>query len=220
MRHLSIQMWSFLAILTASTLALEANANSGRVERVRGSKAIVDFGSTPISVGDRVEKGSASGRSGPARRQHAITWNVSLLSLTPKGGSSTSSNSLNLSYGYNMSRYEFGGLMNYRSTSGAGDSSSLLLGGYGQYNFVENKVGHSFVPYAQGRFSMISGSGSGGASVSGNEMGIRGGLLWFFLNEQMAIDGGFAVAQQSVQAGGTSTDVQATEVYVGWRAYF
>lgn len=219
MRNFNGMKLHLLLIGALTMLSAESLAQSGRVERVRGSKAIVDFGTAPVNVGDQVEIANAVHRARAAQgRDHSLTWDASISTTKPKNGDSVSSTELTGTYGFNMRTSEVGALLGYVNGS-PGSVSSTLIGGYGQYNFTENRPGNPLIPYVQGRLALVNGSASGN-SISGTSYGVRGGLLWYFFRDQLAVDAGLGLSQGSIKQGNTTTDSQTTALFAGWRAYF
>ncbi|CAN5575450.1 hypothetical protein BH10BDE1_BH10BDE1_32920 [soil metagenome] len=193
--------------------AAPAIAQQAKVIKVQGKKAIVQFpdDSRP-RVGQIIElapsgavsmSGTAGSGGGTGSRAMIVGGSAELSSLTPSGGStSTTTFAVDGRYGWNMGVMEYGalGTISYASTTG---SSRRLLsaGGFFDYNLVPNTPGTEIVygGMAVGKFGSAATS-SGSAEVSGTVMTLEvgGQLKWFPLGNSVAIRGDVLYRIESV----------------------
>lgn len=212
---------SFVSILLCSAFAV---AQTGTVERVRGSQAIVKFPGKAPKVGDQVSIGTDSSggySSGGSRaRKHGVRYAAAIGSVkVESGNTSATSNITALSFEYlrNFGTFELGGGVEIENSGS--NSSATAFRGIGQYNFSENKPRTDIVPYARGSFGMLSGK-SGGSSSSGTELSIGGGANWFPFSDLFAVDLSLAIVIGNSKANNVDIKTNSTLVSAGWRLYF
>lgn len=193
-------MIKFAFILAALFTFNLAQAQSFKVVRIQGKKAIVEISDpTMVSVNETYNVGvgssSSGGGKGSFKRDNAIDFTFSYLS---QSNPTYSQMVLGGAYLWNMKSYEFGPELSLtNTTSGGSSTNTTTFGGLGYYNFNENKVGVETVMSAVGALSMTSG---GGASTTNISLG--GNYRWFLLSGDHCLS--FSALYRMVQASGTS----------------
>lgn len=206
----------FLAA-TIATIGLfsvaPAFAQQAKVIKVQGKKAIVQFpDDARPHVGQMLELGSSGavsmsgtsgGGGGTGSRAMIVGGSAELSSLTPSGGStSTTKFAVDGRYGWNKDVMEYGALASilYSSTTGS-SFRNLSAGGFFDYNLVPNTPGTEIVygGMAVGKFGSAATS-AGSAEVSGTVMTLEfgGQLKWFPLGNSVAIRGDVLYRLESV----------------------
>lgn len=204
-------------------------AQTGRVTKVRGGKAIVDFGSAKVSEGSTVSVGSGGGDLGldsgsamhSGRRLHGVSYRFLNSSTTTNPGSQQSKSTvLELEYTYNFGSYEIGGLFSTDNEESDGSSvGTTVFGPVGRYNFIENKPGRDFVPYVSGAFTILNGKTSI-LSFSGTQFYVGGGLNYFPFSQLFALDAGIRIVSGNWKVSSTTYASSGTQLYAGWKLYF
>ncbi|MCB0350686.1 MAG: hypothetical protein KDD38_05845 [Bdellovibrionales bacterium] len=176
-----------------------AHAASLKVLKIKGQKAIVQVpASMDVQVGDTLSVsedgggestfGRVEGRG--SRVDGAFTYASQTIDSKTAGFSTSTDKTLmtiTAEYGWNTGTFEFGPLVTYGSQSVSGvDTSTWSLGGFFEYNFIENKPGELYVPYAGVSVGYGSSDLGGGITYSGLDYGVYGGVKWFPLNDTLA----------------------------------
>jgi hypothetical protein len=222
-----------LGIATALLLSLGAQAQTAKVVKVSGKKAIVQFpDDARPKVGQTIDLSggggsSDMGSSGGGSRDTIIGGSASISSLSTTVGSNSSSRtdfSVSAQYGWNSGVMEYGPIAALTYSSSSGTSSRVLAaGGFFDYNFVPNTSGHDLVYGlgAQGLFGSASTS-VGSAEVSATQMTFQGGgqLKWFPLGNTVAIRGDAVYRYTSSSSNGSSTNTSGIVIQGGFYIYF
>lgn len=219
-----------LGFATVVLLSLGANAQTAKVVKVSGKKAIVQFpDDARPKVGQTIDLsgggGGDMGGGGSGSRATIIGGSASLSSLTnSSSSSSTTGMEVTARYGWNAGEMEYGVLGNLQYSSSTGSSSTILGGGgFFDYNLVPNTSGTSLVYGlgAEGQFGTISTT-TGSASVSGTVMTFQGGgqLKWFPLGNDVAIRGDVVYRYISTSSAGVSSNTSGFVVQGGFYIYF
>jgi hypothetical protein len=218
--------------LIAFVFLAQAFSQSGTVEKVKGSKAILSFpGKTPkigdvLSVPNDVEAGAFT--VGLRPRTHGLTYGANISSLSEEvtqgnttATSSASTTSLEVLYLRNFGQFEVGGGMVKVNVDNDNDTTALT--GVGQYNFVINKPRNDLIPFARGDFRILSGK-TGSFSLSGTGLTLGGGVYWFPFGEIFALDAGlnFLIDNYETNTSPSKAKVKSTTTAItaGWRLYF
>lgn len=223
---------STLGLATIVLFSLGANAQTAKVVKVSGKKAIVQFpDDARPRVGQTIDLGGGGGGDmggggggGGGSRATIIGGSAALSSLSAGGGSSTTQLEVNARYGWNNGTMEYGpiGTLTYASSTGS-SSRVLAAGGFFDFNLVPNTPGNDMVYGlgAQGQFGSTSTS-VGNAEVTGTQMMFQGGgqMKWFALGNTVAIRGDAVYRYISNSSGGTSTNTTGFVVQGGFYIYF
>jgi len=145
-------LFSFLLILISP---FSLSAEKGTITQMKGRKAIVVFDSDiPFRLGqsvfltspDGIELGLKTETRNLLERKNSVNLLGSYSSIKPKTGDTTTTFSLSGSYSWNWSKYEFGPIVAFSSTDtdGQGESSNSL-GGYFDYNIIQNVPGQEMI---------------------------------------------------------------------------
>ena len=217
-------------------VATNAFAQTAKVIKVSGKKAIVQFpddsrprvgqtidlgggGGGMASMGD----GGGGGGGGTGSRAMIAGGSAEFTSLTPSGGSTSSTRiGADARYGWNAGVMEYGAVGTMVFTSSTGTSGRILsAGGFFDYNLVPNTPGTEVVygAMALGKFGQIS-STTGALETSGTIMTIEvgGQLKWFPLGNSVAIRGDLLYrmesASDSIKASASSGIVAKGGFYI------
>ena len=221
-----------LGLATVVLFSVGVNAQTAKVVKVSGKKAIVQFpDDARPRVGQTIDLGGGGGGDmggggggGSGSRATVIGGSAGLSSLSSGGASSTTGLQVNARYGWNNGTMEYGplGELTYESTTG--QSRRLIgAGGFFDYNLVPNTPGTDLVYGlgAQGQFGSRSVT-TGSTEVSGTRMVFQGGgqMKWFALGNTVAIRGDAVYRYESESAGGTSINTSGFVVQGGFYIYF
>lgn len=220
-----------LGIATVVMLSLGANAQTAKVVKVSGKKAIVQFpDDARPKVGQTIDlsgggDGGDTGGVSSGSRETIIGGSASISNLSQsQSSSSTTSLQISGTYGWNTGTMEYGPLavLTYSTTTGS-SARLLAAGGFFDYNFVPNTPGNDLV-YGlgvEGFFGSTSAS-TGSADVTGTQTTFQGGgqLKWFPLGNTVAIRGDVVYRYSSTSTAGTSTNTSGIVVEGGFYIYF
>jgi hypothetical protein len=163
-------MFKKIIVLFVMVVPFGAFAQSFKVEKVKGNKALVEVTSGSVRAGESYNTGSTSSygstsNSGGGTRNNILGLSAVFSSLsTSVAGASVSATILDLAgrYGWNKEQYEYGALAEYSSVSSNGTSmNSLAFGGFYDYNLTPNRSGTDTVFGPGGTFTI------GNATVTG-----------------------------------------------------
>lgn len=224
-----MRLFSTVVTTIILSISLTAVAQTGRITKAKGGKAVVDFGSTAvkegqqvtISNGDDLSMDSGAGKGGERGRQHGLSYRFlfSNASTSPGSGKNNTMD-IEAEYSYNMGIWEVGGIFDMGTgDNGTVKTNNLQFGGFGRYNFTENKKGKSLIPYAGGGLT-IDSLDAGGTKLSGMTMFAMGGVNWFPWAQIFAVDGGLKFASSSYDVSGTKVTTTTLALFAGWKVYF
>lgn len=219
-----------LGLATVVLFSLGANAQTAKVVKVSGKKAIVQFpDDARPRVGQTIDLsggggGDMGGGGGGGSRATIIGGSAALSSLSAGGGSSTTQLEVSARYGWNNGTMEYGplGALTYASSTGS-SSRVIAAGGFFDYNLVENTPGNDLVYGLGAQASFASTSRTpGSAEVTGTQMSFQGGgqFKWFPLGNTVAVRGDAVYKYTSWSEGGISGNDSGIVVLGGFYIYF
>lgn len=216
-------------LVLGGLLATPANAQSFKVLKVKGNKAIIQF-----SRGETLEKGesysvsgegpSESGSSGGARGK-TVSFSSDLFtgSTSSGNGASSSRTSFDVAgrYGWNDGMMEYGPIASiaYLSIGGA-STRAIGVGGFFDYNLVENKPGVDLVYGAGAQAAIGQSSDSGGESGSLFTLDGGGQLKWFPFGHDTAIRLDAGLRYQRTSVSNITTTTTGLAIAAGLQTYF
>ena len=171
-------MSKILLALTSIIFIGTANAQTFKVTKIQGKKAIVEVNDPNlISTGMTYDVGGGSSKSsgkGTGKRDNAIAIEAGEISSI--GSPSRTNIEFRGSYLWNMKSWEAGPIVGMKSVS-PGNTSTTTFGAFGYYNLNENKPGVETVLSALGSVRILSGSGSSTTTID-----LGGNYRWFLLS--------------------------------------
>jgi hypothetical protein len=229
-------MLKTIIIAAVLCLAAQTQAQTLRVTKVKGNKAVVDIvkgrlteGQTVTAGSDELDFGSStrssnSGTSSTGPRGHFVGGTGSFSMAKPAGSSSTlTSINANALYGWNPgNQMEYGGILSFGSTSGGtgGSSTSFAGGGKFDYDFTNNKAPVEGIISAGAEATIGSASTGNGGSVSQITVFPMASYKYFILGTPTCVraDAGLKFVQSS--GSGNSTSETNPAVNIGLFTYF
>ena len=227
------------ATLLAFLLLFSANSFGSdfiRILKMKGDKAVVKLPDTNFEKGQniRVDRGVWNEtRELNGRRMYRTDFDAQISSVntevsTTAGSADGTVTLISFSgrFGWNMKQYEVGPIFSYTATSGDSDESSLLAGGFFEYNFTMNEKGEIMIPYVGVDAQFGTGSEeSGGSDVSTSALayGIYGGVRYLPFNDHFFVNGGLEYRNSTTSADDSSeTELSITTfgAFAGFGAYF
>lgn len=188
--HLIISISLFFTLLSSQVFAEKI-----KVSKVKGKHAIIET-NMPLEEGqtyeiqpDAISQNVDYKSSAFKLRKNSLTFGTQFDILRSETFQSNSY-SLQSRYGWNFSFFEIGAFLNASSTDlGAGATTTVLVGGYYDYNLVANRdpvktVYGVFTLLGSGSTSYPSASTSGGSSTT--LMLNAGGFITYFLENTSA----------------------------------
>ena len=183
------QNFLILLLFLSSLLSARAWSTTGRVEKVQGNRAIVDFDQKVnpgdlVQTSDEITSKSQANNSAiiASSRRYAFEYSWQSDFETVSGGSLTMHNG-NGTFWFNYQQYEFGPIVSFFN---AGGSTAIGAGGIAQWDFFKNVVGAKYVPAVYGKLLLTSTSG--GNSSTATTMGVGGSFDWFPFAEHVALN--------------------------------
>lgn len=222
-----------IGLATVVLFSLGANAQTAKVVKVSGKKAIVQFpDDARPRVGQTIDLsggggGDMGGGGGGGSRATIIGGSAALSNLTTTlGSNSASETKLDVSarYGWNMGVMEYGAVAGFSYESEPATSKRILsAGGFFDYNLVPNTVGTMLVYGlgAEGTFGSTSDT-TASNTTSGTSLTLQAGgqMKWFPLGNDVAIRGDFVYSYNSIPEAGTSRTISGFVVQGGLYVYF
>ncbi|NUN04356.1 MAG: hypothetical protein HUU57_01225 [Bdellovibrio sp.] len=162
-------MKKWLLTLSLLTFASFAFAQKIKVKRVKGNQAVVEFSGGTLENGQVYELAGddfvGTDSSTPSSRNNLLGLRFSFINTKSDAANSQNETDMRLDaqYGWNFGTFEIGPVVTYNSDqSGNVTTTSLVFGGFADYNLIPNMPGEVFVYGlgAQGGFGQ-SDSGTG-----------------------------------------------------------
>ena len=194
-------MKNIIALLTLLVTVDMAQAQSFKVIKIQGKKAIVEVNDPTLVTlnqtynvdGSNAPASSATSfSSSGGRREHGIAMSFSFLS---QSSPSVSSMTLSGTYLWNFKKWEAGPTLALANVSGGGvTTNSTTIGGVGFWNFTENRPGADKILSLTGSLTLASGSGSSRTNLS-----FGPNYRWFMLSQDhcFSISALYKMAQSS-----------------------
>jgi hypothetical protein len=195
-----IHNWNIFVLgLTLIGLALPANAAEQiRVKKVKGNSAVIET-DIPLEEGKTYEladekfSANVDYKSNTLKvRSNSLSFGTDFEYVRSELSQNTAFN-LNLRYGWNFSSLEVGITTSLQSRDqGAGNTSSVLVGGYFDYNMVANRDPRDFI---YGGFILLATgstqypSSTAGGSTTKIESNAGGFMTYFLGDSNTAIRG-------------------------------
>ena len=188
-------------------------ATTIKVKKVKGKQAIIESSGTlkegetyEVSGNDELSIDSPQSLN-KQDRKNSLNLGVNFTSI--KSGS-TQEVSYDLSglYGWNAQNMEFGPTFSYASSDvGAGATSTLLIGGFFDYNLVNNKFPEQIIygPTAAASMGQIQFANSSSASLMNLEAGFC--VKYFLFKLPVALRGELNYAIKQVSTSGAKSDL-------------
>ncbi len=181
----------FITLITSS---FSLAAEKAVIQQMKGRRAIVQFEKDiPFSVGQKIylnsDDGSEYGVSTVGRNPMVRKNSVSLAATfrtTETKPNPTNYYSISGRYGWNLERYELGPMGTYTLNKvGSSESTSMLFGGFFDFNMIPNKPGEDIIWGAYGEANF--GTAKTG-NVSSNLTTATGGgfVKWFVFSPMLA----------------------------------
>lgn len=226
--------WALSLMMAVAFMVSGAHAQKMKIERLKGTKALVDISGGHVQVGDTFDlstsKSTESKSHGAGGRENILGLSTNISSLSVVSGSSSvgvSIFSLGARYGWNKGIAEYGGIMNFASVSSNSlSTTSFYLGGFFDFNLSANRPPEDTVV----GFGIEAGAGSANTSFflattsSANSASTwfaypSGYLKWFGLGGNFCIRADLGLAYQSIQTSPVQT-VSGLMGKVGLAQYF
>jgi len=210
-----------LLLLSAGT----ANAETVRVEKVKGNQALIRLPQgMRVESGQELQVGKSSrmpAGKGSEGRDHKIGGSAEISSLSSANGTtSTSSTTIGVTgtYGWNTGTWEYGPQFSLVMMSATTSATFYSVGGFIDYNLTANTPEVDFLWGAGGSASMSSTSGSG-TSSSGMNFFAGGFNKWFPLSHTVSLrtDLGLSYSQSGSTVKTTQTGLLGK---AGFEVYF
>lgn len=211
----TLKTYSYLISCIALFTTESALAEKVTVRKVKGNQAIIES-QTPLEEGQTYElvtdpsvTADVDYKSGVLKtRNNSLTLGTKLDFLKSDTAQSTNY-SLQTRYGWNFSTLEIGGVLDVTgSDAGAGATTTVLVGGYFDYNIIPNRDPKKVVwgPFALVGFGSTSypSSATGGSSTSLNA-NIGAFLSYFIGDSSTALRGEAYGTYQQVNTTATQT---------------
>lgn len=228
-------MNKLLMVIVFGTLS--SYAQTIKVNKVKGSKAIVEFEGIDVKIGEKlsVKRGSGfSVRRELRERKQSVSFRYTVsdskTDAASSGSSTTSetkSQDAEMSYGYSWGRYEIGAYIDSESEKKtSSETKGIEVGAYGQFNFIENVEDNDFIPYSKLNFGLLSAevtSSSSSLKVSGTAWTLNLGLLWFPFSQIFSFDFGYKYGvggMESESSPKVTFKIKDSGLYGGRRIYF
>lgn len=220
-----------LIILALVLMSQTAFAQQIRVQKIKGNKAIVEF-SGDLAPGRTysVGGGSSSHNTSGSSRNYVVGSSFSFFSGTDSSAVSNISTSGHASdmnliarFGWNFENYEVGPLLAYRSVDSdyqAVHYSSLMLGGFGDYNFTPNRNGETTLFAGTGELSYGNYSPKGGSSGNITAFFLGGSMKWFGLTNSTALRADLGYDYKKIVIGSASITSSGFALRAGISTYF
>ena len=209
-------MKKFIALFTVLIAFSLAEAQSFKVIKIQGKKAIVEVNDpTMVTVNQTYNVGGDSSSPAPTSggksggRDHGIALNFSFLS---QSSPSASSMTLGGTYLWNFKKWEAGPSLSLTNSSAGGiTSNSTSIGGVGFWNFSENRLGIDKILSVTGGLGVTSGSGS-----STTVLYVGPNYRWFMLSQDHCFS--MSAVYKMAQASGSTAS--GFELLAGISTYY
>lgn len=203
-----------------------------KVIKVKGKRGIVEFPShlkfkdgQTIRIDDGIWK--EKGLDGNGKRDYSIALTASYGQTSVTTDSSGVSQKVEsglistaLLFGFNFRKYEFGPDVSYTISTVDGDQTTTArIGAFYQYNFIENKPGVEWVPFAGAGLSLIS-QDSDNRKRDGIGVGFDAGIRYFPLNDHVCLIGEIGFDYSSLTSEGAEIKSTGFSAAVGIGSYF
>jgi hypothetical protein len=165
-------------------------AQTLRIERLKGQKALVEITSGQVEIGKTYSLQSSDGKMTEATsndshgRRRVLGLEGSILGYTSEtstvNGSSSSRSTFSFQsyFGWNFKKYELGPILSFVTSSGGVQTSSFGIGGFFDYNLAENTSERKFLLGLLGSIQLLNAE-AGGSKSSGQTLAVGGFLKWF-----------------------------------------
>lgn len=158
-----------------------------------------------------------------ASRPYSIGIEGRFSSLSSSGASSGSTTTLATSgfFGWNFVNYELGPKVSFSTVSGGGTSfNTFSIGGYGDYNFVPNRIGEKFVYGLTGDLN-IGQTTAAGVTGSSTAFTFGGVGKWYFAaTSTSALRMTLVYSYANATTGGVSGTTSGLVFNAGFQTYF
>jgi hypothetical protein len=193
-----------LFLMTAASSA--AFAYTGTVQKIKGTRAIVDFErNAKLHEGDMVSTDSDGGGSSRTsgkfqNRDYSIGYGFSYSNMAYSESTKGTQTIINttVQFGFSFSSFEVGPVVSYfnsQNSQSSGGTTITSYGVYGQYNLVPNKAGAVWVPFVGAKY--LSTAQTGNTSITDTYMGANVGIEWFPIGNNVCLQAAFAYGQVS-----------------------
>lgn len=225
-------MIHFLLVILLFFSPVSLAADYIRVIKVKGRKGIVKFppGSN-YKKGDQIRIDSGvwqeRGLDGNGLRRYSISGSLSFgqTNNSSKASGVTTKTELGgvestFQFGFNKRDYEFGPEVSYLiSKVDDEQTTTVSMGGFYYYNFLPNKPGAVFVPFAGGSLRLLSQDAD---SVKRDGVGasIKGGVRWFPINDHVCAIGELVFDYASLNSENVESTATGFTVRAGVGSYF
>jgi hypothetical protein len=220
----------FLIFVVATQSAV--GADFLKVIKVKGKRGIVEFPShlrfkdgQSVRIDDGVWK--EKGLDGNGKRDYSIALTASYGQTSETTDSSGVSSKVesglidtSLKFGFNLRSSELGPETSYIVSTIDGDQTTTVrLGGFYHYNFIDNKPGVEWAPYAGGSMGLIS-QDSDNRKRDGLNIGVAGGIRFFPLNDHVCAIGELGFDYSTLSTDGAEITSTGISFAVGIGSYF
>lgn len=170
----------------------KAHATSITVKKVKGNQAVIEM-SSPLEAGQtyNLENEAVTLHTDYSAefksRYNSITLGASVALIS---GNKTLENDVRFigRYGWNHSRFEFGPTLDFEVyDNGFGTGTNYLIGGYYDYNYVENRSPREMVYGPTVQFALGNRNYASGGSSQITQLQVGGFFTWFINGSPVAL---------------------------------
>lgn len=216
-----------LIFFAAMFIYVPTQAQQIRVEKIRGSRAVIQF-SGDLIPGKTYSLVAPSKNAKGGKRNYSLAGSLSFSNSTFQstlgGGSSPHKDfTIAVLFGWNFETYELGPILSYRNLdsdySGA-HYSMFSTGGFFDYNLSPNRPGVSHIFGATAEATMGSSNAANGNNSSSMDFFVGGFYKWFGLGESSALRGDLGYDYSKTSFSGGSATLQGFQLRGSIATYF
>lgn len=216
----STRLWSTL-LLIVLTLPLTAQATTITVKKVKGNSAVIEM-SSPLEAGKSysLESDSLTLQTDYSNQFKSRFNSVSLgLDVSMISGNKVVDNvaAFKMRYGWNHRSFEFGPIVNIEVyDKGFGTNTDYLLGGYFDYNYLENKAPRDLIYGPTVQLLLGNRSFDTGGSSQLTQAQVGGFLTWFINESPVALKTEATYLYRRVNSSASETSLSGftTQIYL------
>jgi hypothetical protein len=232
-------MKAYLIIIGVVLLASSAHAQTFRVKKVKGNRAVIElpkgvtldegskYSIDASGVKEEMSLGDGSGTCAHTLGLEFVFSSTSVETKTAIATSKTNTSDFNVlgMYGWNTGQMEYGPILGLDwDKTGSTSTRTFSLGGFFDYNLIPNKVGTDLVYGVGGVLSLEFGSSDNsiGSSSSTNGYEFRAGpfLKWFGLGSSTCVRGDAVLDYDHTKTSTRETTETGIKLLAGLQTYF
>ena len=182
------------------------------VKKVKGKQAIIES-SVTLNPGETYELQTEDisldplPRAGLQDRRNSLNLGLQFTSIK---GSNVQENGLDLSgtYGWNLQNFEFGPSFSYTSSDvGAGTNSTILVGGFFDWNLIKNKAPENWIYGLTSNAQLGQMQFANGSTANLMNIEFGGAIKYFLFKQSVALRGEMNYALRRVNTSNTQSDL-------------